>query len=147
MGWKEVAENLKTLRKVGTSVGWHSSAVYPEGTPVALVAITHEYGSEKKKIPARPTVRPAQAEHSKEWSRQMKLGMQAVIRGKISADDMILGIGTMAATQIQRNIAELTTPELSELTIAIRTKMGYQPDKPLVRSKLMYSTCTAELVK
>ena len=46
-------------RSAGVDVGFFESARYPDGTPVALVAAVHEFGTEDGRIPERPSFRTA----------------------------------------------------------------------------------------
>lgn len=147
MGWKDIAKNLEELGKLNASIGWHSTAKYPDGTPVALVAMTQEYGSEKKSIPPRPTMRPTIQSESKVWTQLAGQGIQAVAQGKRTAEQVMTALGEKAAGDVRQAISEIMEPKLADSTIAQRTRQGYKPDKPLVRTGLMLSTCTSEVEK
>lgn len=147
MGWKDKVKELKALGSMKALVGWHDTAKYPDGTPVALVAATQEYGSVKKGIPPRATVRPTIAEESAEWSRLAALGIKAIGRGERTAEQVITALGEKAAGDVRLRITRIWEPPLADSTIAIRTRQGYKPDKPLVRSGLLLSTCTSEIIK
>lgn len=147
MGWKDKVKELKALGTMKASVGWHDTDKYPDGTPVALVAATMEYGSVKRSIPPRPTMRPTIAEESKVWAQLAAQGIRAVGRGERTAEQVITALGDKAAGDVRLRISRITEPELAESTIARRKKLGYKPDKPLVRSGLLLSTCTSEIIK
>lgn len=53
MGWKQKVKDLQQLGNLRASVGWHSTAKYPDGTSVAGVAATQEYGNTKNGTPPR----------------------------------------------------------------------------------------------
>ena len=147
MGWKEISKQLTELNKLRASVGWHSTAKYPDGTPVALVASTQEYGNVKKNVPPRPTVRPAIAEDGKVWTQLAGQGIKAVALGNRTAHQVVSAIGEKAAGDVRKRIAEIMEPPLAESTQRARARQGYKPDKPLVRTGLMLSTCTSEVEK
>lgn len=147
MAWKDLVKELEKLGKMSASVGWHPTAKYPDGTPVAMVATVMEYGNVKKRVPPRPTVRPTIAEKGKVWSQHAGQGIKAVAEGKITPFALMDLLGGEAAGDVRMAIADLTTPPLSEVTKAIRKRMGYKPDKPLVRSSLMLTTCVHEVTQ
>lgn len=147
MGWKETAKQLELLGKYFASVGWHDTAKYPDGTQVAVAAVSAEYGNVKMNVPPRPIVRPTIEQQSAEWSRQAALGIKAVAMGTRTAEQVITALGELAAGDVRHTITKVTSPELAESTKKRRERMGYKPDKPLVRSGLMLSTCTSEVEK
>lgn len=147
MGWKDLSKRLTEIGKLRASVGWHETAKYPDGTPVAGVAATQEYGSVKKNIPPRPMVRPTIAEQRNEWSRVAGLGFKAVSQNTRTPDQVVTALGELAAGDVRQKITQIMTPELAESTKRARTRQGYKPDKPLVRSGHMLATCTSEVEK
>lgn len=191
MGWKETAKQLELLGKYFASVGWHDTAKYPDGTPVAYIASIMEYGAEvnvqagtktvhrnvdlktgefknsgkfttkdksnfqtthaskahKIRIPPRPMMRSTIFTHSEEWSRQAALGIKAVAMGTRTAEQVIAALGELAAGDVRKRITDITSPPLAKSTQRQRARQGYKPDKPLVRSGLMLSTCTSEVEK
>ena len=147
MGWQDLAKRVKELGKLRASVGWHESAKYPDGTQVASVAATHEFGSVKKNIPPRPMVRPTIGEQSQAWGNAAGLGMKAVLKGTRTPEQIMMALGELAAGDVREKITSIMGPELAESTQARRARLGFKPDKPLVRSGLMLSTCTSEIVK
>src|SRR6478609_2448753 len=97
MGWKETAKQLELLGKYFASVGWHDTAKYPDGTQVAVAAVSAEYGNVKMNVPPRPIVRPTIEQQSAEWSRQAALGIKAVAMGTRTAEQVITALGELAA--------------------------------------------------
>ena len=63
---REMAAKMRQPASV--DVGWLDGATYPDGTPVALVACTNEYGRPGQ--PPRPAIRGMIADKSPEWGRQ-----------------------------------------------------------------------------
>ena len=60
----EIARNAKNAASV--KVGFLQGATYPDGTPVALVAASNEFGNSRG-TPPRPAFRTMVAEKSREW--------------------------------------------------------------------------------
>lgn len=145
MGWRETANRLEQLGRLRASVGWHESAKYRDGTPVAQVVATQEYGSVKKKIPPRPMIRSTIGEQKREWARQAGLGFKAVAQGTRTPQQVMTALGELAAGDVRLKITHITEPKLADSTIEQRIRQGYQADKPLVRSGLMLATCTSEI--
>lgn len=141
-GWRDTAKRLAELASAETHVGWFDSARYPDGTPVALVATTHEFGSTKKRIPPRPVVRPAINEGRAEWSAAAASGFKAVAAGRSSAMHVMDLIGGAAAGLVRQKISEINSPALDPVTIAARKRKGIHGTKPLVATTLMLTTVT-----
>lgn len=141
-GWRETARRLAELGQLETHVGWFDSAKYPDGTPVALVATTQEFGSTKKRIPPRSFMRPAINEGRTEWSAAAASGFKAVAAGRYTAANVLDLIGSSAAGAVRQKISELNSPPLDPVTIAARKRKGIHGTKPLVATTLMLTTLT-----
>lgn len=105
--------------KVAT-VGWFESAKYPDGTPVAYVAAIQELGAPAQRIPPRPFIRPAEAANKTAWVGLLSRGVKAVIDDRMSADDVLDGVGMQAAADIQQSIEHVNSPALSPITVLLR---------------------------
>lgn len=110
------------LGQLQTKVGWFESAEYPDGTPVALIAAVQEYGSPGKKIPPRPFLRPTIAAEVPKWKKIIKDGTTAMLKGKLSPEQVMEGVGLQAQGDFKRTIAKLTTPALADSTIRGRKR-------------------------
>ncbi len=142
MSWRELSKRLEELGKQEVRVGWFDSSRYPDGTPVALVAATQEFGSASKGIPPRATMRPAINEYRAEWSAAAASGFKAVADGRYTAANVLTLLGEAAAGAVRQNISQLNSPPLKPSTLAARRKAGIHSTKPLVASTLMITTCT-----
>jgi hypothetical protein len=157
---------LKQLDGIETKVGWFPGAKYEDGTPVAYVASIQEFGAGP--IPPRPYFRPTVAAEKDKWSKYAAQGAKAVLDGKLSAFDVMDGLGERAQEDVKETINQITAPPLSPITLELRAmkardpnlritgtvigqvaskvrQPGYQlesgtPDKPLIDSKLMLTT-------
>lgn len=114
-------------------VGFIDGATYPDGTPVAMVAATNEYGNPANNQPPRPFFRNAIAEHESEWLDAISRGLQ---KG-VPLDDVLAVVGERAVGDVVQSIATLMDPPLSPATIASRKSKGNASTKPLVDTKVM----------
>lgn len=131
---------LKGLDGLKGKTGYFETAVYPDGTPVALVATVNEFGDPTSNIPARPTMRPTAADKGKpggEWAGLYAKGAKAALEGRIAPRDVLERLVLRAAGDVSASIAALTTPALAPETIA---RKGFA--KPLVDSGQMLRSVT-----
>ena len=101
-------------------VGIPAGLAYEDGTSVAYVAAIQEFGAPDVKIPPRPFFRPAIKSHSKEWADAMGQFIPTVSAGAATADDALQAIGVVAAADIQAEIASVSSPSLSPVTVLLR---------------------------
>lgn len=101
-------------------VGWFPSAVYEDGTSVAYVALIQEMGAPEVGIPPRPFMSPSVDANRQEWVRHMGEGVKAVGRGSATADQVLEGVGGLAASDIQAQIEATSSPPLTPTTILLR---------------------------
>lgn len=101
-------------------VGFFEGAVYPDGTPVALVAAVQEFGASNArlgKIPPRPYFRPMVAAKSGEWPA--KIG--ALLRGNgYDANATMQAMGLAIQGDLKQSIADVQSPPLSQVTLTLR---------------------------
>lgn len=114
-------------------VGFIDGATYPDGTPVAMVAATNEYGNPENNQPPRPFFRNAISDHETEWSEDIARGL-----GKgLELEHVLSVVGEKIAGDIVQSISTLMDPPLSAATIASRKSKGNESTKPLVDTKVM----------
>lgn len=138
---KSVTALIKTLQAfngVEGKVGWFESAAYPSGTPVAYVATIHEFGTDR--IPARPFMRPAVADHGQEWLDNLADGARASLRGGPSPAQVLELVALQAAGNVAEKIQAVTTPGLSAATVK---RKGF--DKPLIDTGQMIQSVTGKV--
>ena len=137
---KRVVKNIDLRKKLNemhnkkVAVGYFSNSTYGDGTPVAYVASTMEFGS--MHIPARPTIRPSL---EKNKAKYFDLINKAVVNS-LNGSDFKVGlmiVGKMGAEDIQAEIRNLQNPPLSIKTIL---KKGHS--KPLMDTKVMFQSVT-----
>lgn len=122
-------------------VGFIDGATYPDGTPVAMVAATNEYGRPENNQPPRPFFRNAIAEHESEWTDAIVRG----VRAGYPVDQVLEMVGPQIQGDVQESIAQLMTPPLAASTIAARKSKGNNSTKPLVDTKVMIGDVNYEV--
>ncbi|EMM2360055.1 hypothetical protein [Citrobacter freundii] len=126
-------EMANSLSDKQLKVGFIDGATYPDGTPVAMVAATNEYGNPANNQPPRPFFRNAIAAHETEWSEDIARGL-----GKgIELEHVLSVVGEKIAGDVVQSISSLMDPPLSAATIASRKSKGNESTKPLVDTKVM----------
>jgi len=138
-------QNLVADLKDNTAkAGWFPTAVYPNGTPVAHVALIQEKGDPAHNIPPRPFMRPAIASNKQKWVDNLGGMIKSGMSGR---DALELTAVTMAA-DIQAGIIAVTTPALKASTVRARVRRtasgkakSSNISKPLVDTGYMLATC------
>jgi len=108
------------LTKAESRVGWFPSAKYADGTPVAGVMMVQEFGSAKRRIPPRPTMRPTAETKGSVWASTAAGASRAVLAGKIAPTGAVEAVAMSAAADVRRAIIDLKDPPLSILTLLAR---------------------------
>jgi len=135
---EKMANNLANMK---VQVGFLSSAKYEDGTSVAQVAISNEYGVPQKRQPPRPFMRQA-LKKSGEWKKTFDFMIKKdFARGgdfKTSFDTL----GSVVQGDIKISIKELISPALAQSTI---DKKGFS--KPLIDTGYMLDSVNYEVSK
>lgn len=132
---QELAAKLGRADQV--RVGFLEGATYPDGTSVALVAATDEFGSPAHGQPPRPYFRNMIAEKGPTWGG----AVAALMKSEDYDAAVVLGkIGEGIKGQLQQSIVDLTSPPLAPSTIA---RKGF--DKPLIDKSVMLNSVDYEV--
>lgn len=134
----------KSLESKQVKVGFIDGATYPDGTSVAMVAATNEYGNPGNNQPPRPFFRNAISEHSTEWADGVTRG----IRAGVPVDAVLEVVGAQIQGDVVQSIASLMEPVLSEATLHIRRNRKVMPTKstkPLVDTRVMIDDVSYEV--
>lgn len=147
-------------------VGFLEDATYPDGTSVAMVAATNNFGAPGAGIPPRPFFNKFIADNSDEWGAQLARLLQGS-NFDVEKSLNIMGMGMVG--QLQTAIIETNEPPLSPVTLLLRERFptgdyeagdvwaaftdiaaGETPSggssKPLVWSGVMLSSVDYEVV-
>src|SRR5580692_5696833 len=93
----EMASKLDTAQEV--RVGFLEGATYPNGTPVALVAASHNWGTSK--LPARPFFSRMVEQEQAGWPALLEQGL---VRSKMNAKVALEFVGRIMVEQLQGSI-------------------------------------------
>ena len=123
-------------------VGFIDKATYSDGTSVAEVAFTNEYGVPERNQPPRPFFRNAISSHQSEWRDLISRGLSA---GK-GPDAVLEVLGAVIVGDVKDSIAQLVDPALSPRTVALRKDKKHRDavgkpvnnsNKPLIDTGVM----------
>lgn len=145
-------------RRVRVLVGYPDGKSEADGTPVALVAATHEFGSPSQGIPERPTLRPGIQRKMPQLVRLNRINLIKVLRGQMTMRDALGQLGNMAVGAVKEEIDKGNHAPLAPATIARRrakrskgwnakldkaaAKSGGTIDRPLIDSGQMRQSVT-----
>lgn len=101
-------------------VGWFETTKYPDGTPVAYIALVHEFGVPSKKIPPRPFMRPTATAQTAQWIKLFEQGAKAVARRRETPNSVFEKMGLLVSGDIRKTIAGITSPALKPSTVKAR---------------------------
>ncbi len=129
MSWQtELEKRMKGFENKVAKVGWLETAKYPDGKPVAEVALIHELGAPAAGIPARPFIKKTINAKRVEWTEQFKQGVQAVMRGAIDADQVLEIMGQKTAGDVRATLASGDFLKLSPITLMLRKWRDEDPN-------------------
>lgn len=137
-GTAKVLAAIKGLDGLEGKTGWFETARYPDGTAVAYVATIHEFGTPR--IPARPFMRPAVADHGGEWIKALADGARASLNGGPSPEAVLEIVTLQAAGNVAEKIAAVTSPPLKPVTVKRKGSA-----KPLVDTGQMIQSVTGKV--
>jgi len=137
-GLDDLAKRIENLTATKVKVGAFKDKAYPDGTLLAEVVITQEFGDMSKKIPSRPFMRPALAD-----SKTIMAGeaVKQLLDGK-EAQQIGDFLGVYLVGAMFKRIRDLHNPKLAPLTIENRLKRGVTSIKPLIDSGYMQKSLT-----
>ena len=118
-GLSSLTVKIKDLDGYSLRAGWAGNR-YAPGTPVAGVAAVQEFGSPARGIPPRPFLRNAIRGDKSQWMKTVQKGASAVLRGNAQTEDVMTALGIQSVDSIQSAIADISSPPLSPLTLALR---------------------------
>lgn len=143
------------LNNAQGKIGWFESAKYEDGTPVAGVAMVHEFGSPARGIPPRPFMRPTATEKRQEWAKIAQKIAKAAANGEIQPNAMMHALLLAAEGNIKQTITKLTSPPLKQTTVNSRKRelanggAGAKGSisKPLVHTGLLLNSISSEVIE
>ncbi|HCT9738205.1 TPA: hypothetical protein OUD13_002442 [Morganella morganii] len=132
------------LDSLEVRAGFLEGGTYHDGTSIATVAYSNEYGSPGNNQPPRPFFRNAISENQDEWAAAMASGIKA----GLDVRDVFDAVGAKIKGDIQTSIAEFSDPPLKESTLRARRTRKVMPNsstKPLVDTRVMIGDVNYEV--
>lgn len=111
----EIARKLNSAHSV--EVGFLENADYPDGTKVANVAATQNYGAPAASIPARPFFTNMVNDKAESWGGIISKALPA---NSYDAEMTMRQMGEWIRGQLQQSIRDMNSPALSPVTLAVR---------------------------
>ncbi|WP_272521695.1 MULTISPECIES: hypothetical protein [Providencia] len=133
------------LAKKQLKVGFFDHSKYPDGTPIAYVAVIQELGYPEGGIPPRSFFRPTMSDKKSEYGSLIFRAAKAAAKGNITVTDGLTQVGAKAASDVKLAIKAVTTPALDDATVKARARRhskGKSTNKPLVDTGQMLNAVT-----
>lgn len=135
------------LREIGTGVaggglvrvGFLENAKYPDGTPVAMIALIQDMGAPGAGIPPRPFFRNMIAAKQGEWPPAIA---DLLRTNYFDVEKTLAQTGAAIAGQLRQSIIDTNAPPLAPSTIE---RKGFT--KPLVETGHMLNSIDFEVEK
>jgi hypothetical protein len=120
-------------------VGFLEKATYPDGKPVAMIAMIQEFGAPKVGIPPRPYFRNMIAAKKDEWPSAVG---DLLVDNDYDLRAALDLAGFAIAGQLRQSIQDLWHPPLAPSTVA---RKGF--DKPLIDTGHLFNSVDHEVVR
>lgn len=114
-GFKKAVERIRGVAGSTVAVGVLDGDKYPDGTPVAAVAVFNEYGTST--APARPFMRTTIDAQMRNIGDVEAAGYGLVIDGVLTSEDLYKTIGENLVRRIQETIKSNVPPPNAPSTI------------------------------
>lgn len=98
-------------------VGVPSGTTEADGTPVALIAAVHEFGSPERGIPERPFLRTTIQANKGKYVQLNRKNLVAVLNKTMTVEQALGQLGEVAKGDVQANIRDGTFKPLEDATI------------------------------
>lgn len=118
LGHDALERAISEIEQKVVKVGYFPHSRYPDGKPVAGVAVVQEYGSVSRSIPPRPTFGPAVSDGRQMQRNAIAAAVRRAVAGTQTIDQGLEQLGMAVVADIKQNITTLTSPALAESTIA-----------------------------
>ncbi len=165
---KKLLKAIEELSAKNLKVGWGENQKYPNGVQVAYIASIQEFGNPNMRIPPRPFMRPSIAQYGEKWAKSFTYSAKKIFNNKLNVKQAYTLMGDVVAGDIRHTISNVSTPPLSNTTVALRRARqsgekisvgeaykagqsasfvrGSGPDtKPLIDTGLMMNSLTSEI--
>ena len=111
-----------------------------DGTPVAMIAAVHEFGSPSQGIPERPFLRVAVQRNRQKYVRLNRINLVKMLRGQATVEQALGQLGEMAKGDVQ---TEIRSGDFAPLKAATIKRKG--SSRPLIDTGQMVQSIAWEL--
>ena len=111
-----------------------------DGTPVAMIAAVHEFGSPSQGIPERPFLRVAVQKNRIKYVRLNRINLVKMLRGQMGMEQALGQLGEMAKGDVQ---TEIRSGDFTPLKAATIKRKG--SSRPLIDTGQMVQSIQWEL--
>lgn len=111
-----------------------------DGTPVAMIAAVHEFGSPSQGIPERPFLRAAVQRNRQKYVRLNRINLVKMLRGQATVEQALGQLGEMAKGDVQ---TEIRSGDFALLKPATIKRKG--SSRPLIDTGQMVQSIAWEL--
>ena len=132
---REIAAAIRSADRV--QMGFFSHSTYPNGMPVAMIALIQDSGAPSRGIPPRPFFRNMIAKNRPTWAPYTANRLK---EKNYDAAATLTALGHELEGQLVDSINATNTPELKKATIA---RKGFA--KPLVHTGFMRNSVHSEV--
>lgn len=116
----------RRVERAGTlRVGFLEGVTYPDGTSVAMVAATQNFGAPGRGIPPRPFFSNMIKRYRSTWASDLSPLLKA---NDYDVEKSLSQIGARIAGQLRQQIIETNSPPLSAITLMLRKMRAQDPD-------------------
>ena len=122
------------------NVGVPAGPKEKDGTPVAMIAAVHEFGSPSQGIPERPFLRVAVQRNRQKYVRLNRINLVKMLRGQATVDQALGQLGEMAKGDVQ---TEIRSGDFAPLKPATIKRKG--SSRPLIDTGQMVQSIAWEL--
>lgn len=121
--WREFD---KAPKGIILEVGIFKESTTQDGTAsLASIYATHEFGSPKRKIPARPTLRPT-VDRNGGYRKKVSEAAAAINAGQLTPMEALIELGETIAGDVKQAITDLKSPGLAPSTLRGRMKKRHR---------------------
>lgn len=130
--------------KHAVRVGVPSAAAESDGTPVAMIAAVHEFGSPSQGIPERPFLRTAMQENAKKYVALNRRNLVEVLNKRMTVEQALGQLGEMAKGHVQKKLGYGPFAPLDPKTIAARQRARGSDYNSALRRKAVAEPTTEQ---
>lgn len=127
LGWKDIKNEIKSMRKAKVRVGILKSAgmakqrnadgsITQGDVSVAEIAFWNEYGTSRG-VPERPFIRKTADEKGDAYAKYLKQQLSKVFAGQLTVTTALERVGNLAQGHVRKNIRDIRTPPNAAVTI------------------------------